>query len=125
MSKKSCTKFNIALDLGVFFTLCHYVKHLIRLEDLPTFFSAFCGSGPGSPDSPDSVMSASSGLVPESSCTTVDEEDPPSELDGGLKKLVIGFCQAGVSLGQYGFPPEYFFSKKTIVLCCQDFMVGV
>lgn len=81
----------------------------IRLEDLPTFFSAFCGSGPGSPDS---VMSASSGLVSESSCTTVDEEDPPSELDGGLKKLVIGFCQAGVSLGQYGFPPEYFFSKK-------------
>lgn len=104
------------LDLAVFFTLCHYVKHLIRLEDLPTFFSAFCGSGPGSPDSPDSVISASSGSVPESSRTTVDEEDPPLELDGGLKKLVIGFCQAGVSLGQYGFPPEYFFSKKTIFL---------
>lgn len=97
--------------------------YLIRLEDLPTLLSAFCGLDPESPDwvmsasseldpeSPDSVMSASSELGPES-CTTVDEEDPPPELVGGLKKLVMGFCQAGVSLGQYGFPPEYFFSKK-------------
>lgn len=76
------------------------------------------------PESPDSVMPASSELGPES-CTTVDEEDPPSELVGGLKKLVMGFCQAGVSLGQYGFPPEYFFSKKKIFLSCQDFMIGV
>lgn len=72
----------------------------------------FCGLDP---ESPDSVMSVSSRFVPESLCTTVDDEvDPPSEFVGGIKKLVIGFCQAGVSLGQYGFPPEYFFSKKII-----------
>lgn len=31
-----------------------------------------------------------------------------------LKKFVIGFCQAGVSLGHTGFPPLYLFSEEKI-----------
>lgn len=81
---------------------------VFRLKNLPSLVFAFCGLVP---ETSDSVMFVSTAFSPESSSTTVVEEDPPLEFVR-VKKVVIGFCQSGVSLGQYGFPPEYFFSGK-------------
>lgn len=32
------------------------------------------------------------------------------------KKLVMGFCHAGVSRGQYGLPPEYLSGKSQLLI---------